>query len=258
MILNKRGSITFTVGNPLDLSIPRNTIDLIITKIPDLYTNPIMGIDSANTINTTDPKKYVRDLRKLTKGLYSILKPGGSLFLSSGSFQDISKRYVLDVVEDKQLTYQGDILEFNEFITEEDSLIEQIQYNRVRTWHHFSKGMPFVNPYKLRHNNMPVWFVDPGHPGHKAVDWVSETYPNILSEVTPDIAQRFIEIFSKDTATVFDPFGGTGAVALTASSLGRNAISNDPNSDIIKPAKLRTIIALGEKFANENVKVVPL
>lgn len=253
-----KGSITFTVANPLDLSIPRNTVDLIITKIPDLYSSPIMGIDSANTINTQDKKKYLRDLKKLFRGLYSILRPGGSIIFTSSKFQDLSKQLVLDLIDEGQLTYQGDIFEFNEFVTEDDQMVEQIQYDRIRSWHHFSKGMPFINPYKLRHNNLPVWFVNPEHPGIKTVEWVAETYPDILAEPSPDIVEKFIEIFSKDTSMIFDPFGGTGAVAITASSLGRNAISNDPNSDIIKPAKLRLIIALGEKFAKENVKVVPL
>jgi DNA modification methylase len=249
------GYITYTVSNPLELTIPRNTVDLIITQVPALGSSKIMGVDSANTINTQDQAKYLKDLRKLTKGLYSVLKPGGSLFITTGPFIDMAKRYVIDVLDQKQFFYSGDIIEFNNAFNHEE-YSESIQYNKIRTWHHFSKGMPYVNPFELRKHTMPVWANDYSHEGYDTVNWLAETYPSISTEIMPDIADNMISSFSKPGSLVLDIFGGAGTVAVTAASLGRNAISSDPDSSVIKPAKLNALVRLGERFLENNVKVV--
>jgi DNA modification methylase len=72
----------------------------------------------------------------------------------------------------------------------------------------------------------------------------------------PDIADNMISSFSKPGSLVLDIFGGAGTVAVTAASLGRNAISSDPDSSVIKPAKLNALVRLGERFLENNVKVV--
>jgi DNA modification methylase len=251
------GNITYTTNNPLSLSIPQNSIDLVVTKTPSLFIKTKMGIDSAKTINLEDRSRYVKDLVKLTQGISKILKPSGSFLIKINMSDGAELDYLTKLINEKYLKYNGEIVEY--FADDLENLQRSergIEYDRLSKWYHFSKLDPYVDFYKIGNRKNPVWTVDLSSPGYNALDWVSGKYPNVNSEIKPDIAKTMIEAFSKPGNLVFDPFGGTGSVAIEAARAGRNAISNDPNSDIIKLAKLRTLISLGEKFVQTNVKVV--
>ena len=51
-------------------------------------------------------------------------------------------------------------------------------------------------------------------------------YPAML---VPEIVEKIIEEYAEINDTIFDPFGGSGTVAVCANKLGNNAISNDVN-----------------------------
>lgn len=51
-------------------------------------------------------------------------------------------------------------------------------------------------------------------------------YPAML---VPEIVEKIIEEYAERTDLIFDPFGGSGTVAVCANKLGHNAISNDIN-----------------------------
>ena len=51
-------------------------------------------------------------------------------------------------------------------------------------------------------------------------------YPAML---VPEIVERIIKDYSEGTDLIFDPFGGSGTVAVCGNRLGHNAISNDVN-----------------------------
>lgn len=251
------GNITYTTNNPLKLPIPENSVDLVVTKTPNLFLQTIMGIDSAKTINLKDESSYVKDLVKLTQGISKIIKPSGSFLIKVNTTNSADLDYLTRLIDGKTLKYNGEIVEyFSDDLNNFQRSQKGIEYDRVSKWYHFSKLDPYVDFYKIGNRKNPVWTVDLDSPGYQALDWVSGKYPEAYSEIRPDIAKTMVEAFSKPGDLVFDPFGGTGAVAIEAARVGRNAISNDPNSDIIKLAKLRTMISLGEKFVQTNVKVV--
>jgi DNA modification methylase len=252
-----RGSITYTTYNPLKLPIPKNTIDLVITKIPELLSDVRMGIDSSKTINLKDKDKYLSDLIKLTIGISNILKPGGSFFVKSSYFADVDLEYLLKVIDINTLNYCGEIIEHSDSTGFENGQPQKgIRYKDISRWHHFSKGDPYVDFYNLSNGGIPIWKTEQEDSIYSGFQWVYDRYPAALNEIRSNVAEQIVKGFSKPGDTVFDPFGGTGTVSIVSSKLGRNAISNDPNSDIIKFAKLRTTISLGEKFVETNVKVL--
>lgn len=51
-------------------------------------------------------------------------------------------------------------------------------------------------------------------------------YPAML---VPEMVEKIIEEYAERTDLIFDPFGGSGTVAVCANKLGHNAISNDIN-----------------------------
>lgn len=51
-------------------------------------------------------------------------------------------------------------------------------------------------------------------------------YPAML---VPDLVEKIIREYASVNDTIFDPFGGSGTVAVCANKLGNNAISNDIN-----------------------------
>lgn len=51
-------------------------------------------------------------------------------------------------------------------------------------------------------------------------------YPAML---VPDLVEKIIREYASENDTIFDPFGGSGTVAVCANRLGHNAISNDIN-----------------------------
>lgn len=51
-------------------------------------------------------------------------------------------------------------------------------------------------------------------------------YPAML---VPDLVEKIIREYANKNDTIFDPFGGSGTVAVCANKLGHNAISNDIN-----------------------------
>ena len=51
-------------------------------------------------------------------------------------------------------------------------------------------------------------------------------YPAML---VPDLVEKIIREYASENDTIFDPFGGSGTIAVCANRLGHNAISNDIN-----------------------------
>lgn len=51
-------------------------------------------------------------------------------------------------------------------------------------------------------------------------------YPAML---VPEIVEKIIGEYAEINDTIFDPFGGSGTVAVCANKLEHNAISNDVN-----------------------------
>lgn len=67
-----------------------------------------------------------------------------------------------------------------------------------------------------------------------------------------EIPHRLIKLFSFWGETVLDPFGGTGATAVAALRLGRDAICIDQNADYVKVARQRVKAEAGNSDSQFN------
>lgn len=78
-------------------------------------------------------------------------------------------------------------------------------------------------------------------------------YPAML---VPDLVEKIIRKYASENDTIFDPFGGSGTVAVCANKLGHNTISNDINPLARFITKVKTtkldLLKLTRKFDAVN------
>jgi DNA modification methylase len=250
----KTGYITYTTKSPHSLPIPKESVDLVITRLPQPMGTDLPGVDSAPSINMTSEAKYLKDLSKIISEMYRVLKPGGSLVIDVGTLYEIDRSFYQEVAKRSKFNYLGSLYESG---YEENNQEEFFSFDSVQTRHILSKGVPYFNPFVTKDYFNPLLQLEDSEEDSSVKDWIAEANPRSSFDISSSLALRIVEILTKPNGIVLDPFGGSGSVAIAASKLGRSAISSDPNSDIIEIAKLRTILSMGEKYFNENVKVVP-
>jgi DNA modification methylase len=260
MTKSSLGAITIFTGDARDLPFPNNSIDLIVAHPPQFgLESDRYGGDVSKQINfDQSEKKMLKGLEQITEEAYRLLKNNGSFFVASGSYLNMDIKYLLQTIDNSDFSYFGKILQ-NGFIPDnpEDFTFERIKSESVISWYHFVKGdQPFVNPFKVKKYNNPVWNLSLANLDDEVDSWLVETYPYTSDAINKEVPKRIIEMFSKKGHLVLDMFGGTGVVSTTAASLGRNAIVADISEDTASAAKLRIMLTFGEKYLNENVKVV--
>jgi DNA modification methylase len=260
MTKDSLGAITIFTGDARDLPFPDNSIDLIIAHPPQFgLDSERYGGDASKQLNfKQSEKKMLKSLAKITNEAYRLLKNNGSFFIASGNYLDMDIKYLLQTIDTSNFSYVGKILQ-NGFIADdpEDFTFERVKHESVISWYHFVRGeQPFFNPFKVKKYNNPVWDFPLGNLNDDVDEWLVETYPYTADAVNKEIPKRIIEMFSKSGHLVLDMFGGTGIVSTTAVSLGRNAIIADVSTETVNAARLRIMLTFGEKYLNENVKVV--
>lgn len=260
MTSNRLGNVTIFTGDAMNLPFPDNSIDLIISHPPYLtLSTDRYGGDISKQLNAKNSEKeMLKNLAKVTKEAYRLLKNNGSFFIANGEYQNIDTRYLVQTLDHSEFNYVGRILH-NEHDAEMPQYIahEKINTASVTTWYQFVKGEePFSNPFKVKKYNNPVWEAPFSNIENPVDEWMFEKYPYVVDAMNQEIPKRFIEMFSKKGHLVLDMFGGTGLTAAMAAMLGRDAISNDISEDVAEAAKLRLMLTFGEKYLNEKVKVV--
>jgi DNA modification methylase len=260
MTKDSLGAITIFTGDARDLPFPDNSIDLIIAHPPQFgLDSERYGGDASKQLNfKQSEEKMLKGLAKITNEAYRLLKNNGSFFIASGNYLNMDIKYLLQTIDTSNFSYVGKILQ-NGFIADdpEDFTFERVKHESVISWYHFVRGeQPFFNPFKVKKYNNPVWDFPLGNLNDDVDEWLVETYPYTADAVNKEIPKRIIEMFSKSGHLVLDMFGGTGIVSTTAVSLGRNAIIADVSTETVNAARLRIMLTFGEKYLNENVKVV--
>jgi DNA modification methylase len=241
--------IKLLVGDACNLDIPSNSVDMIITHPPYLGTDTIRyGGDASKQINySQNKKKMLKLLNKATLEMFRVLKPGGHLVIANGPVDNIDFEYIVNTKSIKGLIYLDFICQ-NSYNEKDEDNQNKIMSESIITWHHFIKdGDAYYNPYITKRYRNPVWEL-PANNIDATVDTLIHRDINIIDTMNIEIPKRFIEMFTKKNATVLDPFGGSGLVAVTASSLGRKGISNDISEDQNKAAEQRILLTLGEKY----------
>ena len=260
MTLNSAGEITVFTGNALALPFPDNSVDLIISRPNYLaFDANKRGTNSSKDLDAvTSEKEILKNLAKVTKEAYRVLKTNGSLIVANEDYLNLDVKYLVQTLDYSNFNYYGKILH-NGYDSNKVSLetYKKVSSSSVITWHQFVKGdQPFANPFKVKKYSNPVWDLPFGNENSEVDQWMLQDYPYVVDEINKEIPKRLIEMFSKKGHLVLDMFGGTGIVATTAASLGRHAISNDILEDMISATKLRIMLTFGEKYLNEKVKVV--
>jgi DNA modification methylase len=260
MTKNSLGAVTIFTGDARDLPFPDNSIDLIIAHPPQFGLGPDRyGGDVSKQLNfEQSEKKMLKALEQVTDEAYRLLKNNGSFFLASGSYLNMDIKYLMQTLDHSDFNYFGKILQ-NGFDPDdpEDFTFERVKHESVISWYHFVRGeQPFFNPFKVKKYNNPVWDFPLGNLNDDVDEWLVETYPYTADAVNKEIPKRIIEMFSKSGHLVLDMFGGTGIVSAMAVSLGRDSILADVSTETVNAAKLRLMLTFGEKYVNENVKVV--
>jgi DNA modification methylase len=261
MTSNSLGSITLFTGDAMSLPFPDNSIDLIIAH-PPYITLDInrYGGDVSKQLNSKNSKKeMLKNLAKVTKEAYRLLKNNGSFIIANGEFLNLDVRYLLQTIDESDFNYLGRMLQndYDKPTNTDHQTSERIVTQSITTWYHFVKGdEPFTNPFKVKKYNNPVWDMPFSNMENPVDLWISESYQYVIDAMNQEIPKRFIEMFSKKGHLVLDMFGGTGVTATMAAFLGRDSISNDISEDATKAAELRLMLTFGEKYFNEKVKVV--
>jgi DNA modification methylase len=245
-------TITFLTEDACNLNLADNSVDLIITSPPYLTLDPERyGGDRKKQLNyNKNLKQMLKLLVKATKEMERILKPTGSIIINIGHNSDMPYHYVVEILKQTNLkmTTPPFIQHLNQ---KKDFLQKEKLWNDYDFWFHFTKNplITYYNPFETKKYETIVWDI----PWHKKDDFalehlISLNIGHVLDSYNPDIAERFIKMFSKPGHTVLDIFGGSGTGAVTAWLNDRNAITNDISEQQTEIAKERF------RFEQERVK----
>lgn len=240
-------------GDATKLSIPSNSVDLIIAHPPYFGLDPKRyGGDQSKQLGKpgSNQKQFLKLMNKATKEMYRVLKPSGNLWISNSPFDGIDSLYITDVLNNTKFLYIDKI--FHSYYKDKSVVpnknIEELVFNSVSIWHHFAKTNNFYyNHVECRRYNNPIWEMDFSNLSDPVDVQLSADYV-VQDAVNKELATRLIKMYSKPNQTVLDPFGGTGIVPVSAAELGRNGILNDISEKQIEGAKKRILLTLGENF----------
>jgi DNA modification methylase len=258
MTLNSLGEITIFTGNAANLPFPDNSVDLIISRPTLLNLTKETQNKKGTDQDGPSEKEVLKTLSKITKEAHRVLKNNGSFIVANQEYLNLDVRYLIQNLDFSDFNYYGKILH-NSYDSDNIDFMtyQKINSESLTVWHHFVKGKEaFVNPFKVKKYNNPVWDMPTNNMDSTIDDWMAQKYESVVGAMNQEIPKRFIEMFSKKGHVVLDMFGGTGVTSVAAAALGRHAISNDLSEDMASATKLRIMLSFGEKYFNEKVKVV--
>jgi DNA modification methylase len=175
--------------------------------------------------------------------MYRFLKPTGSLWIAIGPKDFLDLEYPLAVDKKTDFLYVERIVQNAHSKESKEISPFKIVSEDLTTWYHFSKtnGLYF-NPYEIKRNNSPVWTMSFSNI-EDPIDKALEINHFIADTMNVGIPENLIKMFSKSGQVVFDPFGGSALVAVTAAKLGRIGISGDISEDMTKAAVDRCLLS---------------
>lgn len=223
-------NVRIITGDAASLPLENDSVDLIVTHPPYLGIDTFRyGGDPANQINhKTSRKKMLKLLRKATKEMYRVLKPGGSLWIANGRSDLFDVRFLVDVADNTNFEYIDSIYQNCYDLYDKNNPEETITTSSVTVWNHFLKGEEiFFNPYELKRNSSAIWDLKFNNLDSPIDQQLGDLGHHVVDVMNEEIPIRLIKMFSKKGQTVLDPFGGSALVAVKAFELGRIGISND-------------------------------
>lgn len=249
--LPKPSKLTIRMGDATKIDLPDESVDLVMTHPPyfgvsfDRY-----GGEAKKQINSGSPGQMLKLLRKATKEIYRVLKPGGHFIVANGPIEEISHRYYLDVVDNTKFRHVQTVMQNAYDKNNAYSIMSEFITNDITTWYHFIKGPEaYLNPYQAKLYNNPVWDV-PFNNVKDPIDVKLSHRFYIGDVINKEIPRRFINMLTKPGEIVLDPFGGSGIIPITAVEEGRVGICLDISKEQVDAATERALLLFGsEKYS---------
>lgn len=244
-------NVQLITGDACKLPLEDNSVDLIVTHPPYFGIDVIRyGGNAKDQINVSnDIKKVLKLMVRAAQEMERVLKPTGSLIIANGPNNQMDSRILLAILENTKFNYIDKVIQTSYGFEAEGNDVRQevIISEAITTWHHMSLSGPmYNNPFMVRKYNDPVWRL-PTNNVLDPVDMKLGKKHHVLDTMNKAIPKRFVEMFSLPGDVVFDPFGGSALVAVTAAELGRVGISNDISEDQTKVARERIKLTFGEQ-----------
>ena len=232
-------SVIFLTEDACNVSVKSSSVDLIVTSPPYIGISPDRyGGDQKKQINYKS-NKMLKLLLKSTKEMERVLKPSGSILINIGNNEDMPYFYISEVLSRTGLKLANPPFIWN-YTNKSIPRQKEMFNSQYGFWFHLVKDIEkiYYNPYLAKKYSEAVWELPWNNEGDPVFDKLNKEY-FIGDSFNTELAKRFIEMFTKPNATVFDPFGGSGVTAITAYLNGRNGITNDISEDQTIIAKKR-------------------
>lgn len=237
-------TVDFILGNACKIDLPSQSVDLIITHPPYIgVETKRYGGDEKKQINYKQNfKKYIKLLTKATIEMERVLKNSGSIVIALPHTMNTPYYYITSILKKTNLILGNPpfIVSYIDFIESKTPIQKENINTEYGFWFHLIKNpeKTYHNPFTIkRYSNKSCWEI-PWYPK----DEISKKLKKqgfIEDAYNPEIAKRFIEMFTKKNHVVLDPFGGSGVGPIEAYKLNRNGIVLDISSEQLKLAKKR-------------------
>jgi DNA modification methylase len=234
-------SVDFITGNAKSINLKNNSVDLVVTQAPfyGIDFNRYGGDVEKQIGSEKTTKKYIKSLTVATKEMERVLKPTGSIFIVFPNFEPVASNYMLSVLKKTDLILANPPFVWNWSSENNRPRDGSVKFEYDLIFHFIkSPSLLYSNPYLVKKYSDSIWDIPFPDPATKIIKKL-ETIGFVGNSFMPEIPKRLIEMFSKPSSLVLDPFGGSGTTACEAYLLNRNAISLDVSEEQTDLAKIR-------------------
>lgn len=213
-----------------DLFLKEKSVDLFFSQPPYFHCdNSRYGGDISRQMHNKSHDEYLNFFVRLMNHMTYALKDTGSIVLIlkniTTSFDIISEiRKNVNIHIDRAFIWN--------YV--DSHFVKNINGDEFAIILHMHKGRPYIDFNKLPESfviDLP-WNLMPDLDKYQDISLVTDAFSD-------EIAEIFINLFSKPGDVVSDLCAGTGTTCIVADRLGRDYIYNDASSDQATIAKMR-------------------
>lgn len=243
MTLPLKSNVVPILGDACALPLESSSVDLVVTHPPFFLVSPDRygGAMSSQINFSRDKKTFIKLMVKAIREMERVLRQDGSIWISIGAADGVDYEVISAALNKTKLKIAGTFI--HNYFEPEDTA-EALRSDRVAVWVQLVKHADFYyNPFLCKRWSDPVWRM----PFNNMLDPIDQELSAkffMQDVVNKEIPNRLIQMYSKSTHTVLDPFGGSGIVAVTAAELGRKGVSVDISETQLKALQERIRLTL--------------